>query len=155
MNELSIIFNKMEIDAESVLEAASTKWNFLPFKRTCWRTFSGVDPYYLTHKSKALGYNPEIILAGRKLNDNMPEYITKVLTEKLNERKVKLEKSNILILGLAFKENCPDVRNTKVVDLVLNLLRQGWVHIYDPLIDLKSISEHLIKYCFFAKDGLL
>tara|TARA_B100000886_G_scaffold337378_1_gene297960 strand:- start:582 stop:1856 length:1275 start_codon:yes stop_codon:yes gene_type:complete len=147
MNELSIIFNKMEIDTESVLEAASTKWNFLPFKPGLVGGHCiGVDPYYLTHKSKALGYNPEIILAGRKLNDNMPEYITKVLTQKLNERNVKLEKSNVLILGLAFKENCPDVRNTKVVDLVLNLLRAGaQVHIYDPLIDLKEVSQNILS----------
>ena len=145
MNELSIVFNKMEIDTESVIEAAATKWNFLPFKPGLVGGHCiGVDPYYLTHKSKSMGYDPQIILAGRKLNDEMPNYISKILKGKLDEKGVRVDKSKILILGLTFKENCPDVRNTKVSDLVLNLLGLGaQVDIYDPLINLTDVSENM------------
>jgi len=145
MNELSIVFNKMDIDTESVIEAAATKWNFLPFKPGLVGGHCiGVDPYYLTHKSKAMGYDPQIILAGRKLNDEMPNYISKILKWKLDEKGVRVEKSKILILGLTFKENCPDVRNTKVSDLVLNLLGLGaQVDIYDPLINLTDVSKNM------------
>ena len=145
MNELSIVFNKMEIDTESVIEAAATKWNFLPFKPGLVGGHCiGVDPYYLTHKSKSMGYDPQIILAGRKLNDEMPNYISKILKGKLDEIGVRVDKSKILILGLTFKENCPDVRNTKVSDLVLNLLGLGaQVDIYDPLINLTDVSENM------------
>ena len=145
MNELSIIFNKMEIDTDSVLEAAATKWNFLPFSPGLVGGHCiGVDPYYLTHRSKALGYNPEIILAGRKLNDNMPIYIAEIVMQMLQERNVNIERANILVLGLAFKENCPDVRNTKVVDLISKLLSLGaQVDICDPLIDLSEVSQNI------------
>ena len=119
INELSIIFNKLDINTIEVLEAANTKWNFLPFKPGLVGGHCiGVDPYYLTHKAKEIGYNPEIILAGRKINDGMGEYIAENTIEALINQGTSIENAKISILGLTFKENCPDIRNTKVITIL-------------------------------------
>jgi UDP-N-acetyl-D-galactosamine dehydrogenase len=136
MNEFAIIFNKLGIDTQEVINAASTKWNFLPFKPGLVGGHCiGVDPYYLTHKAQAIGYHPEIILAGRRINDNMGGYVVGKLVKKMLKSRIQVENSNILILGLAFKENCPDLRNTRVVDIVNEL--KGYnvnVDVYDPWV---------------------
>lgn len=122
INELSIIFNKLEIDTLEVLEAAGTKWNFLPFRPGIVGGHCiGVDPYYLTHKSQSVGYHPEMILAGRKLNDGMGKYVASQLVKNMQKKRIQVEGSNVLIMGLTFKENCPDIRNTKVVDIIREL----------------------------------
>lgn len=134
VNELAIIFNRMGIDTESVLNAAGTKWNFLPFRPGLVGGHCiGVDPYYLTHKAQAIGYHPEIILAGRRLNDQMGSYVVSQLIKAMIRRRIQVEGSRALVLGLAFKENCPDLRNSRVVDIV-NELRDYHVDvdIYDP-----------------------
>ena len=114
INELSLIFNELDIDTESVLEAAGTKWNFLPFRPGLVGGHCiGVDPYYLTHKALEVGYNPEIILAGRRINDNMSFLIADQVIKLMTKKDISINGSNILIMGLAFKENCPDIRNTK------------------------------------------
>lgn len=119
INELAMIFNKMGIDTEAVLEAAGTKWNFLPFRPGLVGGHCiGVDPYYLTHKAQAIGYNPEIILAGRRLNDSMGAYVVSQLVKHMLKKRIHVDGAKILILGLAFKENCPDLRNTRVVDII-------------------------------------
>ena len=149
INELSLIFNKLNIDTEEVLRAAGTKWNFLPFRPGLVGGHCiGVDPYYLTYKSKKLGYNPKIILAGRNLNDNMSTHIANKLFLKMREKKIKIANSKILIMGVTFKENCPDIRNSKVFDLVKHLKRSKVkVSVYDPWVNenqkLKGIN--LIK----------
>ncbi len=143
INELSIIFNKMNIDTQQVLEAAGTKWNFLPFRPGLVGGHCiGVDPYYLTHKSQLMGYNPEIILAGRRLNDFMGIYVAEQLMKAMISKKIRLEDSKILVMGFAFKENCPDVRNTKVIDIVNQLKsRNCCVDVYDPVIDIEEIKN--------------
>ena len=137
INELSVIFQKMDIDTESVLKAAGTKWNFLPFKPGLVGGHCiGVDPYYLTYKAEQVGYKPEVILAGRKLNDSMGSYVAEHLLNALNKRNIHC--SNVLIMGLSFKENCPDLRNTKVIDIISHLhsLSLGInIDIYDPWVD--------------------
>ncbi|AOY44983.1 Vi polysaccharide biosynthesis protein, UDP-glucose/GDP-mannose dehydrogenase [Psychrobacter sp. AntiMn-1] len=137
INELAVIFNKMNIDTEAVLEAAGTKWNFLPFRPGLVGGHCiGVDPYYLTHKAQAIGYNPEIILAGRRLNDSMGEYVVTQLVKTMIKKRIQVEGARVLILGLSFKENCPDVRNTKVIDIVHELQEYNIeVDVYDPWID--------------------
>ncbi len=137
INELAIIFNKMNIDTQAVLEAAGTKWNFLPFKPGLVGGHCiGVDPYYLTHKAQAIGYNPEIILAGRRLNDGMGEYVVSQLVKAMLKRRLHVDGSNVLILGLSFKENCPDLRNTRVIDIVRALQDYNVnVDVYDPWVD--------------------
>ncbi len=137
INELAVIFNKMNIDTEAVLTAAGTKWNFLPFRPGLVGGHCiGVDPYYLTHKAQAIGYNPEIILAGRRLNDSMGEYVVTQLVKTMIKKRIQVEGAKILILGLSFKENCPDVRNTKVIDIVHELQEYNIeVDVYDPWID--------------------
>jgi UDP-N-acetyl-D-glucosamine/UDP-N-acetyl-D-galactosamine dehydrogenase len=143
MNELSLIFNKLGIDTLSVLEAAGTKWNFLPFRPGLVGGHCiGVDPYYLTHKAQEVGYHPEVILAGRRINDSMAAHVADE-TIKLMLRKGKpVLGSKVLVLGLTFKENCPDVRNTKVVDIVNTLKAYNtMVDVYDPWIDLQE-AEH-------------
>ena len=136
INELSIIFNKINIDTEAVLEAAATKWNFLPFRPGLVGGHCiGVDPYYLTHKSQMVGYHPEIILAGRRLNDGMGAYVAKQLIKSMIKKRIHIEGSKILIMGLAFKENCPDLRNTKVVDILKELKEYSCqVDVYDPWV---------------------
>lgn len=143
INELALIFNKVGIDTEHVLKAAGTKWNFLPFRPGLVGGHCiGVDPYYLTHKAKELGYNPEIILAGRRINDRMGAHVVSRLIKELSCRKINPGKAKILILGLTFKENCPDLRNTKVVDIVDELKSFGSdVDIYDPWIDPLEAKE--------------
>ena len=137
INELALIFNKMGIDTEDVLKAAGTKWNFLPFRPGLVGGHCiGVDPYYLTHKAQAIGYHPEIILAGRRLNDSMPAYVASQLVKAMMARRIHVEGSNVLILGLTFKENCPDIRNTKIVDIIKELSDYHVnVSVYDPWID--------------------
>ncbi|HBK0767178.1 TPA: nucleotide sugar dehydrogenase, partial [Escherichia coli] len=134
INELSIIFNKLNIDTLEVLEAAGTKWNFLPFRPGLVGGHCiGVDPYYLTHKAQSAGYHPEIILAGRRLNDNMGHFVVSQLVKKMISKKIQIENSNVLILGLTFKENCPDLRNTKVVDIISELKEYNInVDVFDP-----------------------
>lgn len=134
INELAIIFNKMGIDTEAVLEAAGTKWNFLPFRPGLVGGHCiGVDPYYLTHKAMAIGYHPEIILAGRRLNDGMGAYVTSQLVKALIKRRIHVEGARVLVMGLTFKENCPDLRNTRVVDIVRELADYNAnVDVYDP-----------------------
>ncbi|WP_198077989.1 Vi polysaccharide biosynthesis UDP-N-acetylglucosamine C-6 dehydrogenase TviB [Acinetobacter calcoaceticus] len=137
INELALIFNKLDIDTEDVLKAAGTKWNFLPFRPGLVGGHCiGVDPYYLTHKAQAIGYHPEIILAGRRLNDSMGAYVVTQLVKGMIKKKIQVEGAKVLVLGLSFKENCPDIRNTKVIDIV-NELQEYYmdVDVYDPWID--------------------
>lgn len=137
INELAIIFNKIGIDTQSVLEAAKTKWNFLPFSPGLVGGHCiGVDPYYLTHKAAALGYHAEVILAGRRINDNMATYAADRMIKEMVRKSISIKGSNVLVLGLSFKENCPDIRNTKVVDLIDALEDYGvQVDCYDPVVD--------------------
>ena len=134
INELSIIFNKLGIDTLEVLEAAGTKWNFLPFRPGLVGGHCiGVDPYYLTHKAQTVGYHPEMILAGRRLNDGMGQYVVSQLVKKMLKKRIHVEGANVLVMGLTFKENCPDLRNTKVVDIVSELKEYNInVDIVDP-----------------------
>ena len=137
INELAIIFNKMGIDTEAVLQAAGSKWNFLPFRPGLVGGHCiGVDPYYLTHKAQSIGYHPEIILAGRRLNDGMGAYVVSQLVKAMLKRRITVEGARVLVMGLTFKENCPDLRNTRVVDIVAAL--QGYnaqVDVHDPWVD--------------------
>lgn len=137
VNELAIIFNKLGIDTQDVLEAAGTKWNFLPFKPGLVGGHCiGVDPYYLTHKAKEIGYNPEIILAGRRLNDNIGIYVANQVVKLMVNKGQKIEGSKVLVLGITFKENCPDIRNTRVIDVIRELKEFGTiVDVYDPWAD--------------------
>ena len=122
INELSIIFNKLNIDTLEVLEAAGTKWNFLPFRPGLVGGHCiGVDPYYLTHKAQAVGYHPEMILAGRRLNDGMSTYVVSQLVKKMLKKQIQVDGANVLVMGLTFKENCPDLRNTKVTTIISEL----------------------------------
>ena len=143
INELALIFNKMGIDTEAVLEAAGTKWNFLPFRPGLVGGHCiGVDPYYLTHKAQAIGYNPEIILAGRRLNDGMGAYVVTQLVKAMLKKRIQVEDAKVLILGLSFKENCPDIRNTRIIDIV-NELKEYHINVdvYDPWVDAAE-AEH-------------
>lgn len=137
INELALIFNKLGIDTEEVLKAAGTKWNFLPFRPGLVGGHCiGVDPYYLTHKAQSVGYYPEIILAGRRLNDGMGAYVASQLVKAMLKKRIHVEGSRVLVLGLTFKENCPDLRNTKVVDIIAELQDYGVnVDCYDPWIN--------------------
>lgn len=143
MNELTLIFNKMGIDTEEVLQAAGTKWNFLPFRPGLVGGHCiGVDPYYLTHKAQAIGYHPEIILAGRRLNDAMGAYVVTQLVKTMIKKRIQVEQANVLILGLSFKENCPDIRNTKIIDIIQELKEYHVnVDIYDPWVDAKEVQH--------------
>jgi UDP-N-acetyl-D-galactosamine dehydrogenase len=134
INELALIFNLLEIDTQAVLEAAATKWNFLPFRPGLVGGHCiGVDPYYLTHKAQAIGYHPEVILAGRRLNDGMGGYVASQLVKAMVKRGIQVQGSRVLIMGLSFKENCPDLRNTRVVDIVAELAEYDVnVDVYDP-----------------------
>jgi UDP-N-acetyl-D-galactosamine dehydrogenase len=134
VNELAIIFNKMGIDTEAVLKAAGTKWNFLPFRPGLVGGHCiGVDPYYLTHKAEAMGYHPQVILAGRRINDGMGAYVAGQMIKAMLKRRIQVDGARVLVLGLTFKENCPDLRNTRVVDVVRELQDYGiQVDVYDP-----------------------
>ena len=148
VNELALIFNKLNIDTESVLKAAGTKWNFLPFRPGLVGGHCiGVDPYYLTHKALEVGYNPEIILAGRRINDNMGAYVAEQVSRLMNKKRINVVDANILIMGLAFKENCPDIRNTRVVDLVKEFTSFNCnVDVYDPwVIKEEALEEYNIE----------
>ena len=137
VNELAIIFNKMGIDTDAVLKAAGTKWNFLPFRPGLVGGHCiGVDPYYLTHKAEAMGYHPQVILAGRRINDGMGAYVASQLVKTMLKRRLQVDGARVLILGLTFKENCPDLRNTRVVDVVAELRDYGvQVDVHDPWVD--------------------
>jgi UDP-N-acetyl-D-galactosamine dehydrogenase len=143
INELAIIFNKMGIDTEAVLQAAGTKWNFLPFRPGLVGGHCiGVDPYYLTHKAEAIGYHPQIILAGRRLNDGMGAYVASQLVKALLKRRIHVNGARVLVMGLAFKENCPDLRNTRVVDIVRELVDYNVAaDVYDPWVSVEE-AQH-------------
>lgn len=143
INELSIIFNKMNIDTQEVLDAASSKWNFLSFKPGLVGGHCiGVDPYYLTFKAKSIGYKPKIILAGRELNDKMGNYVASKLINKMKKKLIRLKGANILIMGLAFKENCSDIRNSGVQNVVRELKKFGCnLDLYDPWVDPVEIKN--------------
>jgi len=143
INELAVIFNKMGIDTEAVLKAAGTKWNFLPFRPGLVGGHCiGVDPYYLTHKAQAIGYHPEIILAGRRLNDSMGAYVVSQLVKGMLKKRIHVEGARVLIMGLTFKENCPDLRNTKVIDIVRELAEYDIaVDVYDPWVSVEE-AQH-------------
>ena len=161
INELSVIFNKLNIDTEQVLKAAETKWNFLPFRPGLVGGHCiGVDPYYLTHKAKSVGYEPKVILSGRKINDGMARRVAFNFIEALKEKNIKLNKSKVLIMGICFKENCPDIRNTKVVDLIECLKENELdVHIHDPWADKGKLFEeygyNLIEDFEHDYDGII
>ncbi len=145
INELALIFNKMGIDTEAVLQAAGSKWNFLNFRPGLVGGHCiGVDPYYLTHKAQAVGYHPEIILAGRRLNDSMGAYVANQLIKVMIKRRIQIEGARVLVMGLTFKENCPDLRNTRVIDIVAELRDYNCeVDVYDPWV---SIGEAEREY---------
>jgi UDP-N-acetyl-D-galactosamine dehydrogenase len=137
VNELALIFNRLGIDTEAVLRAAGTKWNFLPFRPGLVGGHCiGVDPYYLTHKAEAVGYHPQVILAGRRINDGMGTYVAESVVRLMLRRCINVVGARVLVLGLSFKENCPDLRNTKVVDIVRTLAGlNAVVDVYDPWVD--------------------
>ena len=153
MNELAIIFNKLNIPTSKVLKAASTKWNFLPFKPGLVGGHCiGVDPYYLTFKAESLGYQPNVILSGRSINDSMGKYVASELIKKMTRNKIVIRDSNVLILGVTFKENCPDIRNTKVVDVIRELNEFGCeVCIYDPWV---MKNEMMSEYDLEVMDSI-
>ena len=144
MNELSKIFDKLDIDTQAVITAASTKWNFIPFQPGLVGGHCiGVDPYYLTHKAEAIGYYPEIILSGRRVNDGMGAHIAQQMIKLLLQREIKVLGAKILIMGLTFKENCPDLRNTRVVDVLNELIEFGaQVEVFDPWCDSEEAKMH-------------
>ena len=143
INELALIFNRLEIDTKEVLAAAATKWNFLPYTPGLVGGHCiGVDPYYLTHKAQKVGYHPEVILAGRRVNDQMGRYIADFVMRLMSKKRLHIVDSNILVLGLAFKENCPDLRNTRVVDLIKGLQNHNAkVDIYDPWVNKEEVKK--------------
>jgi UDP-N-acetyl-D-glucosamine/UDP-N-acetyl-D-galactosamine dehydrogenase len=143
INELALIFNRMGIDTEAVLQAAGSKWNFLPFRPGLVGGHCiGVDPYYLTHKAQSIGYHPEIILAGRRLNDKMGSYVVSQLVKAMAQKSIPIHGARVLVMGLTFKENCPDIRNTRIVDIVSELKDYGCqVDVYDPWVNTQE-STH-------------
>jgi UDP-N-acetyl-D-galactosamine dehydrogenase len=148
INELALIFNRLGIDTEEVLIAAATKWNFLPFRPGLVGGHCiGVDPYYLTHKAQEIGYHPEMILAGRRLNDNMGLYVAGEVVKLMTSKRIHLKGSRILIMGLTFKENCPDLRNSKVIDVIRELEKYGaHIDVHDPWADVQEARhEYGIK----------
>jgi UDP-N-acetyl-D-galactosamine dehydrogenase len=148
INELALIFNKMNIDTEAVLQAAGSKWNFLPFRPGLVGGHCiGVDPYYLTYKAEVIGYHPEVILAGRRVNDGMSKFVASNLIKKMASKGIVIKKSRVLIMGLTFKENCPDIRNTKVIDVSHELSEYGcYVDIYDPWVDpTEALKEYEVE----------
>lgn len=156
INELSIIFNKLGIETEEVLQAAGTKWNFLPFRPGLVGGHCiGVDPYYLTFKAQVAGYHPEVILAGRRVNDGMAAYVSGQLLKEMTKRKIKIGGSKVLILGMSFKENCPDIRNSKVFDIVKELIEFGMkVDCFDPWVDAnEAMAEYNVKGIKNPKNG--
>jgi len=156
INELSIIFNKLNIDTEEVLKAAGTKWNFLQFlPGLVGGHCIGVDPYYLTYKSEEMGYSPKVILAGRKLNDNMGIYVAAELISAMKQKKINIKDAKILVMGLTFKENCPDTRNTKVIDVINALSTHvSKVECFDPWVDEEEVkTNYHINQISFPKNN--
>jgi UDP-N-acetyl-D-galactosamine dehydrogenase len=148
INELALIFKRLGIDTEEVLQAAGTKWNFLPFRPGLVGGHCiGVDPYYLTHKATEIGYHPEMILAGRRLNDNMGLHVASEVVRLMTHKRIHVSGARVLMMGLTFKENCPDIRNSKVVDVIRELEKYGaLVDVYDPWIDAaEALHEYGIK----------
>lgn len=145
MNELALIFDKLEISTQEVLEAAGTKWNFLPFRPGLVGGHCiGVDPYYLAYKAKQVGYTPDVILSGRKINDQMGFFVANKLMKAFIDRNIPLQAASVLILGITFKENCPDIRNTKVVDIYMQLQANGIaLTVFDPYADPLEVKEEL------------
>ena len=143
VNELAKIFNKLEIDTHAVLEAAGTKWNFLPFKPGLVGGHCiGVDPYYLAQKAQESGYYPEIILAGRRINDSMGSFVASEIVKKMLQKDIPVKRAKALLLGFTFKENCPDIRNTRVIDIYQDLIEYGLeVTVYDPWIDTEEVKR--------------
>ena len=143
VNELALIFERMGIDTQAVLEAAGTKWNFLPFRPGLVGGHCiGVDPYYLTHKAESLGYHPEIILAGRRLNDNMGAHVANRVVKLLIQKGHRVQGAKVLVLGITFKENCPDIRNSHVVDVIRELRDFGCaVEVHDPWADADEVRH--------------
>ena len=143
MNELAKIFNILEIDTKAVLEAAGTKWNFLPFHPGMVGGHCiGVDPYYLTYKADSLGYHPQVILAGRRINDNMGMHIANRVIKLMTQNDLPVNKSKILVLGITFKENCPDIRNSRAIDVIRELQSFGAdVEVYDPHADAREVKH--------------
>ena len=137
INELAVIFNKMDIDTEAVLQAAGSKWNFLPFRPGLVGGHCiGVDPYYLTHKAESIGYHPQIILAGRRLNDSMGSYVVTQLVKAMTRKRLQVDGARVLIMGLTFKENCPDLRNSRVIDIIEELKDyNALIEVFDPWAD--------------------
>jgi UDP-N-acetyl-D-galactosamine dehydrogenase len=150
INELALIFNRMGIDTQAVLEAAGTKWNFLPFRPGLVGGHCiGVDPYYLTHKAQALGYHPEVILAGRRVNDGMGRYVASSLIKAMTKKRIRIDGARVLVMGLAFKEDCPDLRNTRVIDIIDELRAYDCnVDVHDPWVDpVEAMHEYGIALC--------
>ncbi len=143
INELALIFNRLDIDTKEVLDAAATKWNFLPYTPGLVGGHCiGVDPYYLTHKAQQVGYHPEVILAGRRVNDGMGRYIADMVMRLMSRKRIHIVDSNILVLGIAFKENCPDLRNTRVIDLIKGLQNHNAkVDVYDPWVNPEEVKQ--------------
>ena len=156
MNELTVLFDKLDLDVNDVLDAASTKWNFLNFRPGLVGGHCiGVDPYYLTHKCQEIGFHPEIILAGRRINDTMAEYVVSKLVAQLLQRKIDLTSAKILILGFTFKENCPDIRNTKINDIILGLEKINISYdVYDPNVDpTEAYNMYGVEVCSDLKEN--
>jgi UDP-N-acetyl-D-galactosamine dehydrogenase len=156
INELALIFNRLGIDTEAVLQAAGTKWNFLPFRPGLVGGHCiGVDPYYLTHKAQSIGYHPEIILAGRRLNDSMGGYVVSQLVKAMTKRRIHVQGARVLVMGLTFKENCPDLRNTRIVDIVKELGDYNVaVDVYDPWVDAEeAVHEYGITPVAELEEG--
>lgn len=149
MNELSLIFHKLGIDTLEVLEAAGTKWNFMPFRPGLVGGHCiGVDPYYLTHKAQEIGYHPEVILAGRRINDGMASHVAERVVKLMLQNNIPVLGSRVLVLGLTFKENCPDVRNTKVADMIASLQAyNALVDVYDPWVDVAEVKHEYGLNC--------
>jgi UDP-N-acetyl-D-galactosamine dehydrogenase len=143
VNELALIFNRIGIDTHEVLQAAGTKWNFLPFKPGLVGGHCiGVDPYYLTHKAESLGYHPEVILSGRKINDNMGIHVANCVIKLMAQNDLPINRANVLILGITFKENCPDIRNSRVIDVIRELMSFGTlIDVYDPEADEEEVKH--------------
>jgi UDP-N-acetyl-D-glucosamine/UDP-N-acetyl-D-galactosamine dehydrogenase len=156
INELALIFNRLGIDTEEVLKAAGSKWNFLPFRPGLVGGHCiGVDPYYLTHKAQAIGYHPEMILAGRRINDNMGIYVAQQVTQLMISSRIQVKDARILVMGLTFKENCPDIRNSKIVDVIRELQKYGAkVDVYDPWADTaEALHEYQLRPVRRLKPG--
>jgi UDP-N-acetyl-D-galactosamine dehydrogenase len=156
VNELAMIFNRMDIDTEAVLKAAGTKWNFLPFRPGLVGGHCiGVDPYYLTHKAEATGYHPQVILSGRRINDGMGAYVGSQMIKAMLKKGMTGSGIRVLVLGLAFKENCPDLRNTRVVDVVSELSDYGvQVDVHDPWVDVhEAMAEYDLTLTDAPEDG--